>query len=569
MTDKSDTITAGGAIFTKLKAVGVDYVFVNSGTDFPPIIEGLSEAAAKQIDLPVPIVMPHEMAAVGMAHGYYLGSGKPPCVMLHTNVGLANGSTGVINAAMDRVPLIVMSGRTPTTEQGRFGSRTVPIGWGQEMFDQTAYVRECTKWDYELRFPEQLGEVIDRAHAISNSTPKGPVYISLPRETLCEEIDASELSDPPSMQPVKSSPDLHELAKAADLLKTAKNPLVVGQFGINEEKAFLKFKSFAEDWAFPVSQYWPIKLTLPFSHPMSLGTWITDYVTEADVILVLDALAPWWPEKAQPSKNAKIIQLGPDPLFSRTPIRNFRADVNLVGETEEAISTLIDMIGQPGAGQADEINVRRKKIEAISEQVVKNTRETALKDAKAEPSTKVYVAHVLTKLLADEDAAVFSELGIPPGPFEASQPCSWFQEPLSGGLGWSFPAALGYKLARPEKVVVTTMGDGSYMFANPTVCHQIAEAMELPVITVVLNNEEWGAVRNSVVDMYPNGYAAKANEVPLTALKPTPEFTLTARASRAHTFHVKKSADVEQALWEAIQLSKTAKNDILVEIAIQ
>ena len=143
-------------------------------------------AAALGIDLPRAVVIPHEHAAMGMAHGYYLISGQAQAVMLHTNVGLANGSIGAINAACEHVPMVLMSGRTPVTEEGRFGARTVPIGWGQEMRDQTALVREAAKWDYELKFPEQIAGLLDRAHAIANSTPKGPTYLSIPREVLCE-----------------------------------------------------------------------------------------------------------------------------------------------------------------------------------------------------------------------------------------------------------------------------------------------------------------------------------------------------------------------------------------------
>ncbi len=129
-------ITAGGAIFRRLHQLGVDVVLVNSGTDFPPIIEGLAEAQTHGIDVPRPIVVPHEHVAMGIAHGYYFASGRAQAVILHTNVGLANGAIGAINAATDHVPVILMSGRTPTVERGRFGARTVPIGWGQEMRDQ-------------------------------------------------------------------------------------------------------------------------------------------------------------------------------------------------------------------------------------------------------------------------------------------------------------------------------------------------------------------------------------------------------------------------------------------------
>ncbi len=192
-------ITAGGAVFARLTQLGIDMVFVNSGTDFPPVIEGLAEADAHEVDVPRAIVVPHEHAAMGMAHGYYFATGRPQAVMLHTNVGLSNGATGAINAATDHVPMLLMSGRTPTVEQDRFGARTVPIGWGQEMRDQTALVREACKWDYELRFPEQVPQLLDRAHAIANSTPKGPVYLSLPREVLCEPCPLDSLRVPPAM----------------------------------------------------------------------------------------------------------------------------------------------------------------------------------------------------------------------------------------------------------------------------------------------------------------------------------------------------------------------------------
>jgi acetolactate synthase-1/2/3 large subunit len=200
-------VTAGGAIFRRLHQLGVDTVFVNSGTDFPPIIEGLAESDAHGAALPRSIVVPHEHIAVSMAHGHFFATGRPAAVILHTNVGLANGAIGAINAATDHVPMILMSGRTPTTERGRFGSRTVPIGWGQEMRDQAALVREACKWEYEVRFPEQVPELLDRAYAIATSTPKGPVYLSLPREVLCEPCPASALEVPPAMAAVSLMPN--------------------------------------------------------------------------------------------------------------------------------------------------------------------------------------------------------------------------------------------------------------------------------------------------------------------------------------------------------------------------
>src|ERR1700722_12752013 len=126
MSQPTETITAGGALLARLKVVGVDYIFANSGTDFPPIIEGLAEAAAKDIALPRAIVIPHEHAAMGMAHGYYLATGRAQAVMAHTNVGLANCAIGAINAATEHVPVLLFSGRTPATERGPPRTRPTP-----------------------------------------------------------------------------------------------------------------------------------------------------------------------------------------------------------------------------------------------------------------------------------------------------------------------------------------------------------------------------------------------------------------------------------------------------------
>lgn len=171
----AETINASAALLARLKSVGVDYIFANSGTDFPPIIEGLAAAEAQGIPLPRALTIPHEHAAMGMAHGYWLATGRAQAVMAHTDVGLANCATGALNAHVEQVPILVFSGRTPTLEKGRFGARTVPIGWGQELRDQTALIREASKWDYELRFPEQVPDLVDRALAIATSSPRGPV----------------------------------------------------------------------------------------------------------------------------------------------------------------------------------------------------------------------------------------------------------------------------------------------------------------------------------------------------------------------------------------------------------
>lgn len=558
------TLSAGGALFGHLKALGIDYVFANSGTDFPPIIEGLVTARQQDLDIPVPVTIPHEHAALGMAHGYYQISGRGQAVMLHTNVGLANGAIGAINAWCDQIPMLLMSGRTPVTESDRFGARTVPIGWGQEMYDQTALVRETTKWDFELRFPEQMAALLNRGWAIANSTPRGPVYMSLPREVLSEPAAAST---PPVMAPVNAGPTDTDLATAVEHFSKARTPVVIAQRGAGSAEAFDALGEFLLDWGIPLSHYWANQVAIPLSHPMQIGQDPNALLEQADVILVIDALAPWWPDKVRMRNDATVIQLGPDPLFSRTPVRTFSAHLSLPGDTTTTLLALINrMQGQP----RDEDLIAKRRAEHMK--AAEANRAAVIKRAEAgcaDPMTKDWVSLCVGRAIKGRRASIFHELGCPLGPLDVDQHLGYFQEPHSGGLGWGLPAALGGQLADPDRLVFATIGDGSYMFANPTACHLVAEAMGLPVITLVLNNAEWGAVRHSVQGMYPDGSAARANQVPLTALTPSPDFTMVAAASRAYTETVTHGADLPDALDRAIRVATEERRQVLLNIAIQ
>ncbi len=562
------TITAGGALLARLKAVGVDYIFANSGTDFPPIIEGLAEASAKDIDLPKAIVIPHEHAAMGMAHGYYLATGRAQAVMAHTNVGLANCAIGAINMATEHVPVLLFSGRTPTLEQGRLGARTVPIGWGQEMRDQSALIREAVKWDYELRFPEQAPDIVDRAYAIACSTPRGPVYVSLPREVLCGPCPSDALAEPSRIAPVSIVPPAAELDRAAAMLAGARNPLILAQRGAGSEEGFASLSALAEEWGIPVVQYWAIQLAIASDHPMAAGSDPAPWLSEADVVLVLDCLAPWSPDIHRLAPDCLVIQAGPDPLYSRFPVRHFPADLSLAGELEDIIpglaSAMRPHLAEHTAKRAD----RHARVATTAERLRATVERAAGQDGDGSQMTKAWVSLCLSRALPGRDATILSELGCPFDPLTLYGPQSWFQEPHSGGLGWSFPAALGIQLARPNRLVVATMGDGSYMFANPVACHQIAEAMNLPVLVLVLNNCEWGAVRKSVLGTYPDGYASRTNQMPLVSLDPSPDFTKIAAASRAWTARVDVSGDLPGVLAAAIEHIAVTRTQALVEIRV-
>ncbi|MBO0346378.1 thiamine pyrophosphate-requiring protein [Roseibium sp. CAU 1637] len=562
-----ETMTAGGALLARLKTLGVDYIFANSGTDFPPIIEGLAEARAKQIDLPEALIMPHEHAAMGMAHGYYFATGKAQAVMAHTNVGLANCAIGAINAATDHVPMLLFSGRTPVVERDRLGARTVPIGWGQEMRDQAALVREASKWDYELRFPEQVAEMTDRAYAISTSAPKGPVYMSLPREVLCEPCPVSELAGAPAMASAQVGVHAGAIAEAAKLIANAEKPLIIAQRGTGSAEAFDVFSKLVDDWGIAVSQYWAVQLALPTRHPMNLGADLEPYISEADVIVVLDCLAPWAPDSHKLKPGTKVIQIGQNPLYSRSPVRNFRSDLTIMAETADAVLALSEALSPYVEGTSDVRAQRRSSVAAHTAKLLVKV-DAAAEAGGRDPMSKAYVAKCLSDAIQGKPTTVLSELGCPMAQLDLKEHGAWFQEPHSGGLGWSFPCALGYQLADKKRLVVATLGDGSYMFANPVACHQIAESLGLPLLLLVLNNAEWGAVRHSVTGIYPDGYAAKSNDMPLVDLSPSPDFTKVAAASRAWTASVTDPLELPKVLADAIRHIEENRTQALVEIKI-
>src|SRR5437660_6159273 len=179
---------AGEVFLRALAEHGVDFFFANPGTDFPPIVEAFSRGRHSNAKLPRPVLVPHENLAVAMAHGAYTQSGRPQAVMVHVNVGTANTINNLTNLSRDRVPLILAAGRTPITEKGSFGSRSRPIHWAQEMFDQAGMVRELVKWDYELRVPSQIGDMVARGVEVAMAHPRGPVYLVLPREPLAAPL---------------------------------------------------------------------------------------------------------------------------------------------------------------------------------------------------------------------------------------------------------------------------------------------------------------------------------------------------------------------------------------------
>jgi len=563
------TVSAAEMILYRLQALGVDFIFINSGTDYPPMVEAYSRAKSEGQSVPELIVCPHENAAIGMAHGYYLASGNVQAVMVHTNVGLANAACAIINLANSHIPVLIFGGRTPISEHTHFGCRNTPIGYGQEMRDQAALVRESVKWDFELRLADQAGELVDRAWAIASSLPKGPVYLSLPREPLCDTFSTtpSALLQSPSQQPVAYSPTQASLSAAAALIANARQPVLFAQRGARNRRAFDLISRFVEAWAIPVVEYWATEVTLSADHPMYAGDDPEYWLSHADVVLVLDSQAPWMMDKINVRPDCKVIQMGPDPLFARYPVRGYQADINLAGEADTLFSLLNDAL-TPCLAQKNNMARERYSQVVAHNNAEKDKRDRLIQAKKSGPIGKPWLSHCLGALANKYNAKVTSELTTLPQYAHFTQPDSYYQEALSGGLGEAFPLALGLQLANRDQLIIAAVGDGSYLFSNPAVCHHIAEVMKLPVLVVIGNNAGWGAVAGGTLALYPDGYAARMGQIPATSFTASPDMSAIAASGRAFSLKVDRAEALPDILEEAVNIIRTQKRSVLVDVVL-
>jgi len=546
---------AAEALLRSLKSNGVDYLFANAGSDFAPIIEACANAGGD--DIPESIMVAFENVAVAMAHGYYLASGTAQAAMVHVNVGLANAVMGLINAHSDDVPVIMMSGRTPLTEGNRPGARVSPIQYGQEQFDQTSMVRDVVKWNYELRYGDQAADLVSRAVAIANSEPKGAVYLSLPREPLCEDVPAP--ADIPTQVPASAPhPDWSEIADVALRLNAAKNPLIICSRGDTAGRTHTALTGLLDKYQASCAEVFVTRNVMASEHPTVIGRVLKNELPKADVVVVVDTPVAWIETQVQPDPDACIIHIGQDPLFSRLPVRGYKTDLAIAGDTATALNLLAEAV------DARDISPETTALHSAYRTSVASAR----KDGATGVPTKEYVAGCISDILGD-DGIVVNERGATALFYDLPEGNRFFGNAQSGGLGWALPAALGVQLADRDRLVVCTTGDGSYMFANPVACHQVAEAYDLPILTVVVNNQAWDAVRTSALAIFPDGAAAKANTMPMVPINNVPDFAMIARASRAHAVKVERAEDLPAALAEAVRIIREEKRQVLLDVTVR
>jgi acetolactate synthase-1/2/3 large subunit len=551
---------AAEAFLRALADHGTEYFFANPGTDFPPIVEAFSRAKKTNAKVPKPVLVPHENLAVGMAHGAYLMTGHPQAVMVHVNVGTANTINNLTNLSRDRVPLILAAGRTPVTEKGSFGSRSRPIHWAQEMFDQAGMLRELVKWDYELRQPNQIGDMVARGVEVAMAHPRGPVYMVLPREPLSAPLSEPIAPMKPRARAAETHPDPKAIATLAEWIAAAERPLIIA--ATLPADAVPALAHLAERCAIPVVTHNPRTVCMRSSHPMHFGFEPGALLADADLVISLESDVPWIPHLQHPQSGCRVVHIGEEPFYVRYPMRSFPSDLAIQAGPLNALNALTRAVETRLQMAEARIAARRAR---LTERMRTRRAQLAKDSAPGTTISPEYLSRVIGETVG-EDATIVNEYPLRADHCAREKPGTLFALGPAGGLGWGFGAALGVKLAAPDAFVVATLGDGAYMFANPTVGHWVAANHKLPILTIVFNNSRYGAVRRATLSMFKDGAAGEDDGRMLADLGPSPAFEAMAQAQGAHAERVEKPADLPDALARARDVVVNERRQALLNI---
>ena len=547
-----------------LKQKGVDYLFINSGTDSAPVAEAFARQPLSRLEFPTPIIGTHENLVVGMAHGYIMVTGQAQAVMVHVSVGAANAVCGVMNAKRDEIPMLFMAGRTPLYEKGPLGARSGAIHWAQEMYDQAGMLRELVKWDYELRSGLNIEDVLDRALMTAEAAPAGPVYLTLPREVLSAPSEPHVVEARPLVPTSRAAPDPDAVRRLAEMIDAAECPLLVTSASGRDPATVAPLGALCARFGIGIVEAKSRYVCAAADHPYHLGQSVHPYLGDADLLICLETEVPWLPETREPRPETRIAHVGVDPLFLDYPLRSFRGELfvtssagQLLGPLTKALTAIVDekRLGGRAARMASLAEGRRER------------RRKRLAPLLDQPRmTKDWLNHCLNEALPD-DAIVVNEYWVDREIFDARTAGSFYMHSPAAGLGWGMPAAIGAALAAPDRTVVCTLGDGAYLFGNPASCHQAIAMHETPLLTILCNNACWGAVQTSTIGVFPQGHAARGPKpAPLSDLRPVPDFEKYVEASGGYGERIEDPAAVPDAIRRAIRMVRDERRQVLLNI---
>jgi acetolactate synthase-1/2/3 large subunit len=552
-----------------LNELGFDYLFCNFGTDHAPLIEAMASFKRAGLEMPATILCPHENTAVHMAAGYAVATGRGQGVMVHVDAGTANSAMALHNLCRARIPVLLMAGKAPYTTRGELlGTRDTYVHFVQEPFDQASVVRPYTKWEYNLPSGVIAKEALRRAHTVMESDPKGPVYMTFPRETLTESWSEGQIRSYPAERFGAVSArglDAGPIDAIAAKLLAAERPLLITAYSGRNHATVAVLDELARFAGIRVVEFNPLYVNLPHDSPCHGGFTPAKTLAEADVGLMVDVDVPWIPSDMPDNPATWWAQIDIDSEKRNFPIWTFPGNLRLNGDSHRILADLLAALkARADAGFRSRAAARVAKLAEEGKARREQAAKTAANRGVAGQISPHYLCATLAKAL-DPSAIVLNE-AIRNGPVVFAQMPRTQAGTLvglaGGGLGFSGGMALGLKLARPERTVVQVVGDGTFYFSNPQSTLAVSRQYKLPVLTVVLDNSGWAAVKEATLRVYPDGDAKAGGDYGAT-LSPDMNFAMVAEASGAHGELVSDPDAVDDAIARCLEAVRGGRSAVL------
>jgi acetolactate synthase-1/2/3 large subunit len=543
-----------------LEERGVEYVFGLCGHTNIAVLAELSKSRIKFINTR------HEQVAAHAADGYARAKRQTAVVLSHLGPGLTNASTGVANAALDSIPLVVIAGDVPSHYYGKHPHQEVNLHADAAQWE---IYRPFVKRAWRVERPELFPEIVEKAFSLAQSGRPGAVLVSVPMDIFSKEIDVALFERLRHNTKKLHKPSLDEETAATIVLKLAQasRPLIYAGGGVILADAAGELRQLVDQLAIPVAHSLMGKGALPDDHPLTLGMtgfWGTKFINgkcrEADYVLALGTrfaeadCSSWDPRHTFRMPPTRLIQIDIDPAEIG---RNFPVEIGAVADLKQALGSLVRAAkrlypeARKNAPLATEIASYRAEFARANEKHVASA---------SYPMRPERILNAVREALP-RDAIITTDVGWNKNgvgqQFPVYTPGSILTPGGYATMGFGAPAALGAKLACPDKVVVALVGDGGFG-QNPAM---LATAVEenIAVVWVVMNNYAYGTIAGLEMAHYGTAFGCvfRRGGEPYS-----PDFAAIARAYGAEGVQIRSAEEFKPALERAIAAGRPFVIDV-------